>query len=128
MTKHPKSAPSAPDWRKDHWRQYEHPQDHAERVERAEAQAARWFDAATARQKAVWDRAMADLKGLDAPRYERAREAARAEWYRSTKEAADLMEVTAAEIMRDGEVLPEIADLWDQLEKRQTEALQTEVA
>ncbi|WP_029581985.1 hypothetical protein [Bradyrhizobium sp. URHD0069] len=114
-----KQPATKPDWRKDHWRQYESPADHAERVERAEETAGRYFEMATVRQKAAYDLAMADLRGLDAPRYTRARAAANAEWARSTAEAADLFQITCDEIMVHAEVPEEIAALWDDLEARE---------
>jgi len=109
---------NAADWQKSHWRKFESAEDHAERVERAEHQAGRYFQDATVRQKAVYDAAMASLRGLDAPGYQRARAAASAEWARSTAEAADLYEISASEIMREGELSQETGYLWDELELR----------
>jgi hypothetical protein len=109
-------------WAKDNWRQYESPQDHAERVERAEHEAHRYFQMATVRQKAAWDQVMSDLRGLRGPVYDRARAAANAAWARSTVEAADLMEITAGEIMVHAECPEEIAALWDDLEAREAVA------
>jgi hypothetical protein len=109
-------------WQKDHWRQYESAQDHAERVARAEQTAGWYFQQATVRQKAAYDAAMSGLRGLDAPRYDRARAAATAEWARSTAEASDLYQITAQEIIVHGEVPEEISSLWDELEVRQAVA------
>lgn len=111
-----------PDWRRDHWKQYESPQEHAERVERAEETAGRYFQMATVRQKAAYDRAMSDLRGLSAPRYTRARAVVNATWYRDTVEASDLFQITAEEIMVHGECPSEIAELWDELEAREQAA------
>lgn len=110
---------NAADWQKSHWRKFEYAEEHAERVERAEHEAGRYFQAATVRQKAVYDAAMADLRGLMGPRYDRARSAASAEWARSTVEAADLYQITAEAIMVRGECPEEISALWDDLDARE---------
>lgn len=110
------------EYAKNHWRKFESNEDHAERVERAEHTAGRYFESATVRQKAAYDTTMADLRGLDAPRYTRARNAANAEWTRSTTEAADLYTITCDSIMVHGEVPEEIGALWDELDARQAAA------
>jgi hypothetical protein len=110
--------PSA--YAKNHWRKFESQAEHDERVERAEHEAQWFFQQATVRQKAAWDRAMADLRGLDAPRYDRARAAANAAWARDTAEAADLLTITCDAIMVHGECPEEISNLWDELEARET--------
>lgn len=110
------------EYAKNHWRRFESDQEHAERVERAEETAGRYFADATVRQKVAYSVAMASLKRLDAPRYDRARAAVNAEWARSTAEAADLLAITCDAIMVHGEVPEEISSLWDELEKRQETA------
>lgn len=87
----------------------------AERLERCEAEAGWYFANATKPQKAACDRAMADLRGLDAPRYDRAREAAERQWKATTAAAAELCELTLAELMDRGEVSEALSYRWDQL-------------
>lgn len=124
----PRNRTIPTDWAKDHWRKFESSEDHAERVERAEHTAGWYFQQATVRQKAVYDAAMSGLRGLDAPRYDRARAAANAEWARSTVEASDLFTITCNEIMVHGEVPEEIGALWDDLEVREAVARAMEAA
>lgn len=112
---------NADDWQKSHWRKFESEEEHAERGERAEHEAGRYFQQATVRQKAAYDATMASLRGMDAPRYDRARAAASAEWARSTVEAADLYQITKESIMVHGEVPEEISELWDDLDVRDRE-------
>ena len=100
---------------KDYWRQYEHPVDHAWRVEAAEAEAGSFFAIATKGQKAVYDATMSDLRGLYAPKYDRAREAAKAVWEASTTGARALYEISFEEILRDGELSEATAALWEAL-------------
>lgn len=103
------------DYAANHWRQFESADEHAERVERAEQAAGWYFNEATKPQKAAYTRAMEDLRGLSGPRYDRAREAAEAAWYASTKDAADLLNRTCDEIMRDGEMSESLGAEWDRL-------------
>jgi hypothetical protein len=93
----------------------ESPFEYAERVERCEAVAGRWFADATKPQTAAYNRAMADLRGLSAPRYDRAREAAKAAFTASTKAASKLCDLTLAELMTAGEVSEELSYRWDEL-------------
>lgn len=109
-------------WAKDHWRDHESNEDHADRVERAEHSAGWYFQQATTRQKAAYNRAMADLRGLDAPRYLRARQALSATWARDTTEASDLYTVTCDAIMKHGEVPEELSSEWDSLLAREAVA------
>lgn len=104
-----------------HWRQYESADEHAERVQSAEQRAGWYFDQATKPQKAAYTLAMDDLRGLSGPRYDRAREAARAAWHASTKDAADLFVRTADEIMKDGEMSEALSAEWDRLCAAQAE-------
>src|SRR5258708_2961667 len=87
-----------------------------ERPERCEAHAGRYFADATKDQKAVFDRTMTDLRGLDAPRYDRARSAALSEFSRSTAAARELCEETFRELMATGELSEATSYKWDELE------------
>lgn len=111
-----------------HWHQFESQEEHAERVERAEHSAGWYFDQATVRQKAAYNLAMADLRGLAGPRYERARIEAKAVWTRSTVEAADLFTVTCDAIMMHGEVPEDLSAEWDALCALEIVAAQMEAA
>lgn len=111
-----------------HWRKFESQEEHAYRVERAEETAGRCFDQATVRQKAAYNLAMADLRGLAGPRYERARIEAKAVWARSTVEASDLFTATCDAIMVHGEVPEEIFAEWDALCAREAVGAQMEAA
>lgn len=93
----------------------ESPSEYADRVERCEARAGWYFADATKAQKATYDRAMSDLRGLSAPRYDRAREAARAAFTASTKAASELCDLTLTELLTDGEVSEETNARWDAL-------------
>lgn len=98
-----------------HWGRYETDADHAARVESAEDQAGWFFAQATKPQRAAYNEAMAGLRLLSGPRYERMREAAKARWTRSTVEASDLFFRTADCLMRDGEVSEALSAEWDAL-------------
>jgi hypothetical protein len=113
MTATAQSNPA--DYAKSHWRLYETSEDHAGRVERAEQTADWYFAEATKRQAAAHRRAMADLRGLVAPRYDRARAAAQAAFHHSTEEARDLCIRTCDEIMRDGDMSEATGSEWDAL-------------
>jgi len=119
---------NAADWQKSHWRKFESAEEHAERAERAEHEAGRYFQDATVRQKAAYDAAMASLRGSLGFRAVSARAAVNAEWYRSTVEASDLYEITAANIFVHGECPEEISALWDDLDVRQAVAAAMEEA
>ena len=98
------------DYALNHWLKFESAEEHAERVEHCEAFAYPAFKLATAPQKAIYDQAMSDLRGLSGPRYDRAREAAKSEWYRSTKAARDLFNRTCDHLMRGGDEADEAID------------------
>jgi hypothetical protein len=106
------------DWAKDHWIKFESDAEHAERVERCEEEAGRYFTWATEPQRAAYDGAMAALGGLTGPAYERGRDAAKQAWRRSTAEAADLFVITCDELMRSGEVSEALGAEWDALKAR----------
>jgi hypothetical protein len=86
-----------------------------ERLERAEAQAGWYFANATKEQTAVFNRAMADLRGLSAPRYDRAREAAERAFKETTAAARDLCDATMRELLLTGEVSEALSYRWDEL-------------
>jgi hypothetical protein len=86
-----------------------------ERFERCEEQAGAWFASATVTQTAIWHRALSDLRGLSAPRYDRAREAANAEFHRTTAAARELCDLTVQELMTTGEISEALSYRWDEL-------------
>lgn len=86
-----------------------------ERFELCEEQAGAWFASATVTQTAIWHQALSDLRGLSAPRYDRARDAANAEFHRTTAAARELCEETVRELMRDGEISETLSYRWDEL-------------
>lgn len=87
-----------------------------DRLERCEEHAGRWFGDATREQLATYNRTMADLRGLQGPRYDRARAAAKAEWERTTAPANELYHLTVAELMATGEVSEALVERWGALE------------
>ena len=100
---------------REYWRQYESNSEHAERVDAAEAEAGRLFDAATVGQKQAHIDATAGLAGWATPFDNRRREAALARWYATTAEARALFEASFEEILRDGESSEATMALWDAL-------------
>lgn len=104
-----------------HWGKHETDAEHAERVESVERQASWFFEQATKPQRAAYNEAMAGLRGLHAPKYDRLREAAKARWERSTAEASELFYRTADALMRDGEVSESLSAEWDALCAKRTE-------
>lgn len=99
-----------------------------ERFERCEEEAGRLFADATKAQTALFNRTMADLKGLSAPRYDRAREAAKAEFNRSTTDARELCEASMKDLMLTGEISQETWAGWDALAKLEAVAVEMEAA
>ena len=97
------------DWESDDQR------DHAERLERAELEAGQYFAAATVRQQEAHHQTMVDLRGLEAPRYQRERAEAARIWTETTADAAALYDRTVAEIMATGEVSEDMAQSWGDL-------------
>jgi len=73
------------------------------------------FAAATVEQHAILNRALADLRGLLAPRYDRKRDAARAEFDRTTARARELCEYTFNDYMQHGEISETTFYRWDEL-------------
>ena len=86
-----------------------------QRFEACEAEAGAAFAAATVIQSSVFQMTMSDLRGLSGPRYDRAREEARAVFARTTVEAAELCDLTVQELMQTGEISEELSYRWDQL-------------
>lgn len=103
------------DYAVSHWLKYESQEEHAERVEHCEAEVYPMLVRATAPQKAVHDQAMADLRGLSGPRYDRARAAAKSEWHRSTEAARDLFNRCCNELMQGNDLTDEHYAAWDAL-------------
>lgn len=94
------------------------PDDYSEQreyLERCEANAGRYFASATKDQLAAYHRTIADLRGLQGPKYERAREAAERDWKATTAGAKALYEETLRELMQTGEVSEAMAYRWDEL-------------
>lgn len=94
----------------------ESPSEYAERVERAEAEAGSWFSCATKDQAATYNDRMAVAAAYKgAPKWERFREAAKREFERTTLAAAELCNLTFAELMTAGEVSEDLQDRWELL-------------
>jgi hypothetical protein len=100
---------------KDHWRKFETDEEHQDRVECAELDAEWYFEDATKRQTAAYERALRTVSGIHTPRADRFREAALSAWYIATADAGKLFEETFEEILRDGELSEETAARWDAL-------------
>ena len=86
-----------------------------EKIERCNEEAGHYFSRATVPQTAAFHQAMRDLRGLDAPRYDRARAAAKAAFDASTVAARQLCDATFAELMETGEVSEALSYRWDEL-------------
>lgn len=94
----------------------ESPTEYAERVERAEAHAGRWFADATKPQLAIYnDRLAVAAAYKGAPKWDRFREAAQREFARTTEAAAELANLVFAELMTAGEVSEALSYRWDEL-------------
>lgn len=87
----------------------------AEKLEAAEQEAGRYFDRATVIQKAAFDLTISDLRGLEAPRYDRERAKAKRLWDETTTAARDLYHRSVAELMADGEISESMSEAWDAL-------------
>lgn len=86
-----------------------------ERFERCEERAGKLFADATKAQTAVYHRALSDLRGLSAPRYDRARDAAKAVFDASTAAARELCEQSIKDLMLTGEISESLSYRWDEL-------------
>ena len=91
----------------------------AERQERAEQEAGSWFAYATKPQLARYTERMRlarDVAHRGAPRWEREKALAEAEFKATTTEAAALCEETVAHFLANGgQVLEELAERWEVL-------------
>ena len=89
------------------------------KIERCEIEASWFFNKATAAQKAEFDAEMRSLLGVTGPRWDRARDAAKAKWNADTAEARALYERTVESYMQTGECSGELDDLWSELFDRE---------
>ena len=86
-------------------RHNESPTEFAERQERAEAEASRWFNDLAAEQIALFNARMDVARAYKgAPKWDRVRDAAKREFERTTTEAARVAEMVRADMMAAGEV------------------------
>lgn len=106
------------DYAFNHWRKFESAQEHAERVEAAEIRAGLYFSKAVKPQLAVYNATMECLRAFHGPAWDRRRAAAQRVWKDTTAGARALFEITADEIMRDGEVSEATSLAWDVLEEQ----------
>lgn len=107
MTKHaldlaPASRSDLPIYALRHRQPDETPEEYDDRVLAAEAQAYRYFERATAPQRRGYMRALFKTRGKSEAESARLLRAANAAWTRTTKQQAELFDVTADEIMRNG--------------------------
>lgn len=110
------ATPADPaDYARNHWRKFESQEDHTARVEAAEREAGRYFAAATKPQLAAYRATMEFLHSFRGPIWNRRRDDAKAVWNETTAGARDLFNITADEIMRDGEMSEATALAWDVL-------------
>lgn len=94
----------------------ESPSEYADRVERNEARAGWYFTDATKAQLAVFNDRMAVAAAYKgAPKWDRFRLAAHREFKRTTQAAAELCDLTFAELMTAGEVSEALSYRWDEL-------------
>jgi hypothetical protein len=100
---------------KSYWHQHESPAEHESRVIAASLESGQWFDAATKPQKAAYMAAISPLYGIWTPAANRIRDVAQATFHASTVEASDLCLRAFEDYMRDGEVSPETAELFEGL-------------
>jgi len=85
---------------KDFWRRFESNEEHAERIEVAQVNAARFFHGATTAQKAALDETLALWRWDYSPRAERHHDAAKRDYEATTAEAFDLYVVSVEDILR----------------------------
>jgi hypothetical protein len=83
----------------------ESPTEYAERVERAEAEASRWFNDLAAEQIAIFNERMAVARAYrGAPKWDRMKAAADREFKRTTVDASRVAGLVLADMMTAGEV------------------------
>lgn len=110
------ATPTDPaDYARNHWRQFESNEEHAERVEAAEQTAGRYFASVTAKQRQTFTDTMEFLRAFSGPMWDRRRADARSAWAKATAGARALFHITADEIMREGEVSEATSLAWDVL-------------
>lgn len=85
------------------------------RVARAEDEAGLLFDVSTKDARAEFDAAMASLLGVTGPRWNRARDAAKAKFAADTAPARRLYDLTVDCILEHGEISEELSAAWDAL-------------
>lgn len=106
------------DWRLSFWRRFETDAEHQERVDYAEREANRYFKEATAPALQEHRDTMCVIAAYyGAPKWTRLRDEANRKYREATREAAELFEITAAEIMETGEVSEATGERWDELMK-----------
>lgn len=88
------------------------------RVQNAEHEAGWYFDLATAPQRAEFEAAMRALLGTTGPRANRARDAARSHFRKSTTEARALLETSIDCLLENGELSADLDDQWTALIER----------
>lgn len=106
------------DWRKDFWREHETDAEHADRVKAAEKLSLSYFHDLTAHQRGEFLQIVAaaeNAHGHGSQAHDAAIDLAKRSWERDTAEAVALMDETAIEIMRDGEVSEAMSERWDAL-------------
>lgn len=95
----------------------ESPSEYTERVERCETVAGRYFTGSTKAQLATYNDRMAVAAAYKgAPKWDRFRLAAQREFKRTTADAAELCDLTFAELMTAGEVSEALSARWDALD------------
>ncbi|BEV43975.1 hypothetical protein [Afipia carboxidovorans] len=85
------------------------------RVARAEDEAGLLFDVSTKDARAEFDAAMASLLGVTGPRWNRARDAAKAKFAADTAPARRLYDRTVEYLIDHSEISEELSDAWDAL-------------
>lgn len=90
-------------------------EDRANRVARAEEEAAIYLNVAIKDARAEFDAAMASLLGVTGPRWNRARDAAKAKFAADTAPARRLYDLTVDCILEHGEISEELSAAWDAL-------------
>jgi hypothetical protein len=97
---------------------YRTERDEQDRVEQAEISAGWYFEQATKRQKAEFDASMQSLLGCTGPKWDRARDAARAKWTADTAEARKLFDASVEEFLSTGELSEALDGQWTALIER----------
>lgn len=106
------------DWEKSFWRRHETDAEHQERVDHAEKEANRYFKEATAPALREFRDTLIVIEPYrGAPKFDRLLAEAKAKYAADVREAAELFEITAAEVMETGEVSEATGERWDALMK-----------